>query len=253
MNFVISVIKKDRGNRKIWFVGDLHFGHHNVINYCNRPYKDVFEMNESITKIWNETVSENDTVYVLGDFSLNAKYVEMYLPRLNGKKILIVGNHDKPFKEWEKDGLLFHHGERTNRYLKFGFEKITPCMWITLSKPRGGFLGWLGFKKKYQAQLCHFPFAPKEKPGSLDKQDRRYLNQRPIDKGQILLHGHLHNRYRKSGKMIDVGFDGELCLLSEKDIIKLIEDKHNFIPSRLTNWYNSEQYRKNNEKNSSDR
>ena len=44
MNFVLSVMKKGNGNPKTFYVSDLHIGHANVISYCNRPYKDAYEM-----------------------------------------------------------------------------------------------------------------------------------------------------------------------------------------------------------------
>src|ERR1700690_2381531 len=81
-----------------WFTSDLHFGHNNIIRYCQRPFRDVHEMHNAMIQTWNETVKEGDEVYVVGDFSLSARYCKEFLPRLNGTKILVVGNHDKPFK-----------------------------------------------------------------------------------------------------------------------------------------------------------
>lgn len=81
--------------KKGYFViADTHFGHENVIKYCNRPFKDVDDMNYRLIKNWNETVSNNDTVFMLGDFAFGREAVEKIVPRLNGRKILIKGNHD---------------------------------------------------------------------------------------------------------------------------------------------------------------
>ena len=79
---------------KIFFGSDFHFGHQNILNYCSRPYRDLEEMHLAIVSIWNNTVTPEDTVYVLGDFSLNPKWAELMLPQMNGTKILIKGNHD---------------------------------------------------------------------------------------------------------------------------------------------------------------
>ncbi len=80
---------------KVLFTSDNHFGHHNIIGYCNRPFKDVAEMNAVMIERWNATVSPEDVVYHLGDFSLCSFALSKYiLGSLNGTKILIRGNHD---------------------------------------------------------------------------------------------------------------------------------------------------------------
>lgn len=80
--------------KKYFVIADTHFGHENVIKYCNRPFKNADDMNYRIIKAWNETVSNNDTVFVLGDFAFGREAVTQIAPRLNGRKILIKGNHD---------------------------------------------------------------------------------------------------------------------------------------------------------------
>lgn len=84
------------GMNHLWFTSDLHFGHKNIIKYCNRPYFDIKEMDDSLILRWNSCVGENDTVYVLGDVSMRPwrRTVEI-LEQLNGFKHLIVGNHDE--------------------------------------------------------------------------------------------------------------------------------------------------------------
>lgn len=81
---------------KIFLIGDCHFGHRNIINYCNRPFKDVEDMNEKLVKYWNNVVGANDIVYVVGDFALCGKQKIIEIgQRLNGRKRLILGNHDQ--------------------------------------------------------------------------------------------------------------------------------------------------------------
>ena len=80
--------------KKFFVIADTHFGHENIISYCNRPFRNIKEMDAQLVKGWNECVSNNDTVFVLGDFAHSKYTVAEILTRLNGKKILIKGNHD---------------------------------------------------------------------------------------------------------------------------------------------------------------
>lgn len=85
---------------KYFIIADTHFGHRNIIGYCNRPFRSVEEMDETLIKNWNETVSNDDVVIHLGDFSFGTKErCAEIVKRLNGRKILIKGNHDK----WSDD------------------------------------------------------------------------------------------------------------------------------------------------------
>ena len=86
---------------KYFVIADTHFGHQNIIKYCNRPFASVEEMNEKMIKIWNETVSNNDVVLHLGDLYLgNKERCREIVSKLNGKKILILGNHDNWSEEF---------------------------------------------------------------------------------------------------------------------------------------------------------
>ena len=92
---------KCRRNAKTYFISDTHFNHKNIIKYCNRPFKDVEEMNKVLIKNWNEAITDFDTVFHLGDVALtNESEIKELIPKLNGKKILIKGNHDKKSKEF---------------------------------------------------------------------------------------------------------------------------------------------------------
>lgn len=88
MNF-----KFDRS--RVFFTSDTHFNHANIIRYCQRPFKDVDEMNEVMIANWNNTVGNDDVIFHLGDFCLGeaAEWTKL-LDRLNGRIYLILGNHD---------------------------------------------------------------------------------------------------------------------------------------------------------------
>lgn len=79
----------------IYFIADTHFNHENIIKYCNRPFRDVEEMNEVIINNWNSVVSKYDTIYHLGDVRFGSSdELRKIVKGLNGKKILVRGNHD---------------------------------------------------------------------------------------------------------------------------------------------------------------
>jgi calcineurin-like phosphoesterase family protein len=64
---------------------------------CKRPFKNKGQMNRFLLRRWNETITQKDTVYFLGDMSCghNAKAASTWLKELNGNIIFINGNHDK--------------------------------------------------------------------------------------------------------------------------------------------------------------
>jgi len=88
---------------KTWFTADCHFQHFNIIEYTNRPFKNVEEMDAELIRRWNERVKADDLIYIIGDFYFHKskkgnggiKSFEYYDSRLNGKKIYVMGNHCK--------------------------------------------------------------------------------------------------------------------------------------------------------------
>ncbi len=81
---------------KAWVTSDTHFGHHNIIEYCQRPFDNVDQMNRVMMKNWNDVVAPDDTVIHVGDFAMGPIDLHQgYFNQLNGQKYLIQGNHDK--------------------------------------------------------------------------------------------------------------------------------------------------------------
>ncbi|GBU27251.1 hypothetical protein R84B8_00780 [Treponema sp. R8-4-B8] len=87
----------------IYFTADNHFCHNNIILSCLRPFKDVDEMNNEMIHRWNNVVKKNDEIYILGDFMYKGKGKDAneILSKLNGRKYLIKGNHEKYLNEKE--------------------------------------------------------------------------------------------------------------------------------------------------------
>lgn len=90
--------------------------HKNIIGYCSRPFNNIEEMNEHIVNNWNKTIRPDDIVYVLGDFCFSNKSDLINIcNKLNGHKILILGNHDRLSKA---------------AYYEAGFETVSKCPMI---------------------------------------------------------------------------------------------------------------------------
>jgi calcineurin-like phosphoesterase family protein len=124
-----------------WFISDTHFGHRNILSFkdekgnLTRPgFSSVEEMDEFIIKKWNDTVYPKDRIYHLGDVVINRRYLKI-LERLQGRKVLIKGNHDlfklkdytpyfddiRSYKMYPKHGIVCSHipvhpAQLTNRF-----------------------------------------------------------------------------------------------------------------------------------------
>lgn len=102
---------------RVFITSDSHFGHKNIIEYCNRPFADVDEMNAALIERWNSVVGKDDMVIHLGDVGLGSREkIGAIVRQLNGRKMLIMGNHDH-FRE--------------NQYREMGFETVSrfPILW----------------------------------------------------------------------------------------------------------------------------
>lgn len=87
--------KINLADHKVWVWSDLHFGHKNIIEYSERPYPDVLTMNEHLVRNFNDYVGPDDVSVWVGDVAfLPDEVANRYVRRCNGKKILVVGNHD---------------------------------------------------------------------------------------------------------------------------------------------------------------
>lgn len=111
-----------------WFTSDPHFWHGNMIHkHKTRQFENVFEMNKTLIERFNECVKPEDSAYILGDVSFGSPgRTHEILKQLNGKKYLILGNHDKMFRkkeelqlyfEWVKEAAYVEiHDRETNKH-----------------------------------------------------------------------------------------------------------------------------------------
>ena len=90
-----------------WFTADTHFGHANIIKYCNRPFANSVEMDKAIIANWNRRVGKNDLIYHAGDFCFGN--FDFYFNQLNGLKVFIKGNHDR--EAWKNRDKFYAHSE----------------------------------------------------------------------------------------------------------------------------------------------
>lgn len=212
----------------MWFTSDTHFGHARIVELSNRPFKEVKPtkkdpigktalevMNEALVENWNALVKPEDTVYHLGDVALGPIAESLtHISKLNGKKILVEGNHDRTFmaKNQEK------REEWAERYIQAGFEVV------------GGNVALAGFGDNEPVMLSHFPYE-----GDHFDEDR-FDDARAVDSGLPILHGHTHSdraiSYSSKGTLqIHVGVDTwgfkPVCYERITEIIRALDTRRN--------------------------
>lgn len=106
----------------IYLTSDTHFYHTNIIEYDQRPFKDVLEMNRVIVEKWNEIVAPWDIVYHLGDFGLASEdKLREILMNLNGQITLVRGNHDSSLTQLQEIGFVGICDEMMLKYYGYHF------------------------------------------------------------------------------------------------------------------------------------
>lgn len=105
-----------------FIIADLHFFHKGAIQFDGRPFRTVQEMNQRLIENWNKVVKAEDTVYVLGDMFFKAKHDEVIqvLEQLNGKIIVVFGNHEKALMT--NNQAITEYIHETHHYLEVPYE-----------------------------------------------------------------------------------------------------------------------------------
>jgi calcineurin-like phosphoesterase family protein len=167
-----------------FYTADLHFGHANIIKYCNRPWATTDEMDAALVERWNSVVGPEDVVRVLGDVSLSPTKLGP-VSALNGILELYAGNHDKC---WSGNKGF---GKYITQYHDAGFF----------------FISTKGIEYDHElangrkVTLSHLPYEGNEHDG------RKFEGYRPKDRGQVNVCGHVHDAWKVQGRSVNVGVD----------------------------------------------
>lgn len=172
-----------------WFTSDWHLGHRSILSLGEgRPFASIEAHDEALIARHNALVAPDDLVWVLGDVAMGSITESLAkCARMNGRKILICGNHDR----------LAMNEDLEKRW-----------RWIERYEDEGGFdpvftLSVCSTRiNGTTVKLSHYPYAGDSRDGP-----DRYPERRPIDEGGWLLHGHVHHRWRVNGRQINVGVD----------------------------------------------
>lgn len=171
---------------RVWITADHHFGHENIIKFCDRPFETVAEMDQTLIDNWNKIISKDDIVYHLGDFTLGGyEIARNYFKQLNGK-IQVLGNHWHHDKRWlPKDyfgPLILEYPDAIEHV---GHVNIIPPMVVLELEEMGNEGRSLG------VTLCHYP---------LEIWDRKHY-------GAWHLYGHTHKHDKTGIFKLNVGVD----------------------------------------------
>lgn len=205
-----------------FFTSDHHFGHANILKYEDEKrrnmhggrFASIEKHDDYLIDQWNAIVSPDDLVYCLGDISYKQFTLENVLPRMNGEKILIVGNHDPYFKPLNIPRKTKMHHEAYMDACRAGFKDVSVRLDIEIEG--------IG-----EVCLSHFPYWPVNTEG-LPDYDLRYQEFRPVvdPTSALLLCGHVHSPWKwqvDKGRppMLNVGIDAwNMRPVSEAQIVE---------------------------------
>jgi calcineurin-like phosphoesterase family protein len=194
-------------NKQIFFTSDTHYAHKNICSANSswesdtRLFDSLDMMNDTIVDIINLTVSEDDILFHLGDWSFGGfDNIIEFRNRINCKNIhLILGNHD-------------HHITNNKNNVQSIFSSVNSYLTLDVRRRKQNKKSMM---EKFNFVLFHYPIA------SWDG----------IRKGHMHLHGHCHlpQHLRVGlGKSIDVGMDGnEFKPMSMDEIVSILKDRPN--------------------------
>jgi calcineurin-like phosphoesterase family protein/2'-5' RNA ligase len=172
----------------IYFIGDLHFSHSNIIDYCARPFlsSDVNEMNTVLVENWNNVIDDTNIVYFLGDLD-SKDSIGHWIRNLNGKKIFIEGNHDIVKN---REGIVVRHkihGAKHHCFIPYKghlFYLVHNPRDVDMDWRRDNPEGWLIHGHTHDNDIHKYPFINgKKKTISVSAE---VINYRPVSLDYIL-------------------------------------------------------------------
>lgn len=194
-----------------FFTSDWHFGHVNILNHvpARRDFlglsatADVNDMNDALVALWNSQVGPDDEVWVIGDMCMGkVQETITHVGRCNGTKNLILGNHDRPHpvatrsaekrEQWEQ--VYGEYFDRMITSMRYNFDGI-------------------------EIEVNHFPFPGNDHVTGGERYNNADIVQwSPVDEGQPLVHGHVHDLYKTRGRMLNLGVDAWHRMLTPAEI-----------------------------------
>lgn len=167
----------------IWFTADHHIGHRNILAFDRRPFSDLENQTRILISQHNEVVAPDDTVFFVGDYAMGDINKSLkHVKRFFGKKILVCGNHDRPFKKNNLSRSFWRQ-----KYIEAGFVDVI-------------YRADFKIDNEIKLTLSHFPFKGNDRGERI-----KYEESRVEDNGQWLIHGHVHTLWRQKGRQINVG------------------------------------------------
>jgi calcineurin-like phosphoesterase family protein len=197
-----------------WYTSDTHFGHANIIKYCDRPWATADEMDAAMRERWNSVVQPEDTVYHMGDVIMNMGKL-WNVEHLNGHIYLLAGNHD-PVWDGYKSKKDANQSKALDRYLVAGFETVNTT----------GILEHHALADGQLVTLSHLPYVGDSRHG-----EGRYNPWRPKDSGEVNICGHVHGAWKTYGRSLNVGVDVWDFYPVHEDVV--IDTIARFITNRL--------------------
>lgn len=174
--------------QEIWFSSDIHAFHKNIIEYCKRPYENVYQMNKDIQETCNNMI-KNNLFFNLGDTGMaSPEMLKEYYSGFTSKQVLVSGNHDRK-------GILNSLSD-----IFFPIFKDKTILHVTYNE------------NLYTLYLSHKPDA------------WEYID----DEYSIFLYGHLHEKEieDKRWNQMNIGWDRFYMPIEFKEIIYIIKKNY---------------------------